>query len=260
MALTFALLMDPKVLNGLPFHEIAGLVFGVAILTHIGLNVRWIKNATMKIFDPKLPIKTRVSYLLNILLLISMSTIIITGIFISRVVFPGLALNGNHMFRGLHNLAANLTLLLVGCHIGVHWQWIKGVCKKMFKSKTGQWKKGVIASVILTISILAGGIQWYSSSAQPSAGDFKQFAQKSDVRSFNSRNVNGPDFQGPPNGTFHGHDEGKFGHHGGGSPFLVILQYFVIFAIIIIPVYFIDKRLLSKKRNEKSLLLKHNEG
>ncbi|MBB2479622.1 cytochrome b/b6 domain-containing protein [Bacillus sp. APMAM] len=259
MALTFALLMDPKVLSGLPFHEIAGLIFGVAILTHIALNFRWVKNTTVKIFDPKLPFKTRLSYLLNILLLISMSTIIITGIFISRVVFPGLAINSNHMIRGLHNLAANGTLVLVGCHLGVHWQWIKGVCRKIFKSKTGQWKKGVLASVILSIALLAGGIQWYSS-VQPASGDFKQFAQKSDTQSFNSGNVNGSHFQGPPNGTFHGHDEGKFGHHGGGSPFLVILQYLGIFAIIIIPVYFIDKRFLSKRQNQKSLQLKHNEG
>jgi len=101
MALTFALLMEPKVLGGLPFHEIAGLVFGVAILTHIGLNIKWVKNSTLKIFDSKLPIKIRVSNLLNILLLISLSTIIFTGIFISRVVFPSLAMNGNHMIRGL---------------------------------------------------------------------------------------------------------------------------------------------------------------
>jgi len=260
MALTFVLLMDPKVLSGLPFHEIAGLIFGVAILTHIGLNVRWVINTTMKIFNPKLPFKTRLSYLLNILLLISMSSIIITGIFISRVVFPGIAVNGNHMIRGLHNLAANVTLILVGCHLGVHWQWIKGVCRKIFKTKTGKWKKGVIASVILSIALLAGGIQWYSLSVQPTAGDFKQFAKKSDIHSFNSGNVNRSDFQGPPNGTFHGHNEGKFGDHGGRSPFLVIFQYLVIFAIIIIPVYFIDKRLLSKRRNQKSLLIKHNEG
>ncbi|MGV3464932.1 MAG: DUF4405 domain-containing protein [Heyndrickxia sp.] len=261
MALTFALLMDPKVLNGLPFHEIASLVLGVAILTHIGLNIKWVKNTTLKIFDSKLPFKTRISYLLNILLLISMSSIIISGILISRVVFPGLAINGNHMIRGLHSLSANVTLVLVGCHIGVHWQWIKGICKKMFKFKTGKWKKGVIASVILSIAFLAGGIQWFSSATQPTTGDIKQFAQKSDTQSFNNGNqgtfgAHGGDFQGPPNGEIHKHDEGKFGHHGGGSPFLVILQYFIIFTVIIIPVYFIDKRFLSKRRNQKKLYVK----
>lgn len=58
MAITFVLLMNPRVLNGLPFHEIAGLIIGVAILTHIGLNYRWVVNTTKKILDPNLPKKT----------------------------------------------------------------------------------------------------------------------------------------------------------------------------------------------------------
>ncbi|OAO76476.1 hypothetical protein TAF16_2520 [Anoxybacillus flavithermus] len=38
MAITFVLLMNPRVFNGLLFHEVAGLVIGVAVLVHIGLN------------------------------------------------------------------------------------------------------------------------------------------------------------------------------------------------------------------------------
>ena len=50
MAVTFVLLMNPRVLNGLPFHEVAGLVIGVAILTHIGLNYRWVVKYNQKGF------------------------------------------------------------------------------------------------------------------------------------------------------------------------------------------------------------------
>ena len=53
MALTFALLFNPRVLGGLTFHETAGLAIGAAILTHILLNYRWVKNVTLKIFDQK---------------------------------------------------------------------------------------------------------------------------------------------------------------------------------------------------------------
>ncbi|KHF31293.1 hypothetical protein LR68_00242 [Anoxybacillus sp. BCO1] len=52
MAITFVLLMNPRVFNGLPFHEIAGTVIGVAILVHIGLNYRWVINTTKKYFLP----------------------------------------------------------------------------------------------------------------------------------------------------------------------------------------------------------------
>ncbi|WP_246483813.1 DUF4405 domain-containing protein [Heyndrickxia vini] len=174
MAVTFVLLMNPRVLDGLPFHEIAGLLFGVAILTHIGLNFRWVINVTKKIFDRSLPKKTRFSYLLNILLLVSMPTVIITGILISKVVFPSIAIENGHSVRGIHSFFADATLGLVGLHIGVHWQWVMSICKKAFKARGGKLRKGVIASVILSIAILAGGIQWFSTTAASNPSDFKQ--------------------------------------------------------------------------------------
>jgi hypothetical protein len=249
MAITFVLLMEPRVLNGLPFHEIAGLVIGVAILVHIGLNYRWVINTTKKIFDPKLPKKTRFSFLLNLLLLISMATVIITGILISRVVLPSLAIQGNHSIRGIHSFSADATLALVGLHVGVHWQWVMGICKKAFKTKEGKIRKGVIASIVLSLAILGGGIQWFASTSSPSKGDFnpKQMQQSGQsINNGNTGNSTNP-HQGPPNGDFHGKD----GQGGSSSPFLVVLNYFAIWAAIIIPTYYIEKRILRKKRKTK---------
>ena len=251
MAVTFVLLMNPRVLNGLPFHEIAGLVIGVAILTHIGLNYRWVFNTAKKIFDPKLPNKTRFSFLLNILLLISMATVIITGILISRVVLPSLAIQGNHAIRGIHSFSADATLAFVGLHIGVHWQWVMSIGKKAFKSKEGKLRKGVIASVVLSLAILAGGIQWFSATSTPSKGDFnpKQM-QQTTINNGTTGNTTST-HPGPPNGDFHGKD----GHDGGGSgsPFLVVLNYFAIWAAIIIPTFFLERRILRKKRKSSEL-------
>lgn len=258
MAITFVLLMNPRVLDGLPFHEIAGLVIGVAILVHIGLNYRWVVNTTIKIFDPKLPNKTRFSYLLNILLLISMAGVIITGILISRVVLPSLAIQGNHTIRELHGLSADATLAFVGLHVGVHWQCVMSICKKAFKTKEGKFRKGVIASVVLSFAILAGGIQWFASTATPSMGEFKPIQiQQSTQTSNNGNTVNTENStartkQGPPNGDFRNEKfHGKEGHGESSNPFLVILNYFAIWAVIIIPAYYIEKRILRKKRKSK---------
>ena len=257
MAITFALLMNPRVLNGLPFHEIAGLVIGVAILTHIGLNFRWVIQTSKKVFNPTLPGKTRFSYALNILLLISMATIIITGILISRVVLPSLAIEGSRGIRGLHNLSSNVTLALVGIHIGVHWKWIMGICKKMFKFKEGKWRKGAIVSAILSIAILAGGIQWFASTSSAGNGNIegKRFEANGERPGFQSKN--GSDFQGPPPGEFNGRHEGFDGRErhegrGGGSPFLVILNYFAIFGVLTVVTYYLEKRILRKRKLAKS--------
>lgn len=254
MAITFVLLMNPRVLNGLPFHEIAGLIIGVAILIHIGLSYRWVVNTTKKIFDPKLPKKTRFSFLLNILLLISMATVIVTGILISRVVLPSLAVQGGNSIRGIHGFSADATLALVGLHIGVHWQWIISICKRAFKSNDGKLRKGIIASVFLSIAILAGGIQWFSSTASSNTGDFnpKQM-QQSEQPSNNGNTGNEGNttntHQGPPNGDFHG----KNGHGGSSNPFLVVLNYFAIWAAIIIPTYYLEKRILRNKRKSRDV-------
>nr|WP_239565480.1 DUF4405 domain-containing protein [Brevibacillus fulvus] len=260
MALAFALLMNPRVLNGLPFHEIAGLLFGVAILTHIGLNFQWVKQTTLKIFDAKLPKKMRFSYLLNILLLISMSTIIITGILISKVVFPNLAVEGSRAIRGLHSLSANVTLVLVGLHIGVHWQWVMGICKKAFVSKQGALRKGVIAAVLLALAVLAGGMQWYSSAVATNTSQTAQHAKQLNNTDRAANSTMLPEKpQAGPFAERHG-GQGEFGHRGSANSLLVILNYFLIFAVLIVPAYYLEKRLFRKKQQQKSAHLEITDG
>lgn len=235
LAITFVLLMNPMVFNGLPFHEIAGTAIGIAILVHIGLNYRWVMNTTKKIFSAELPKKTRFGFFLNVLLLLSMATVIVSGILISRVLFPNFALEGNRFVREIHDISSNMTLALVGLHLGLHWQWIMGVSKKVFKAKDGTWRKGTIASSVLTLALLAGGMYWISQHVKPSEGEFKpKFAEQ-----------NAPTFAGqgvptPPDGEFR--DEKFRKERGSNNLLLVLLNYFAIWAAIIIPTYYIEKR------------------
>lgn len=64
MVLVFTLLFNKMVL-GMQFHEVAGLAIGAAVLVHCGLNWKWIKGVTLKLFNRKLPIKTRLGYIFN---------------------------------------------------------------------------------------------------------------------------------------------------------------------------------------------------
>nr|WP_255571840.1 DUF4405 domain-containing protein [Anoxybacillus sp. ST70] len=244
MAIAFVLLMNPRVFNGLPFHEIAGTVIGVAILVHIGLNYRWVINTTKKIFSSELPKKTRISFALNILLLVSMAAVIVSGILISRVLFSNVALEGNHFVREIHDLFANTTLALVGLHLGLHWQWIMGVSKKVFKAKDGTWRKGAFISSVLIFALLAGGMYWSSQYVKPSEGEFKpKFAEQ-----------NAPSFAGKTVGTLPTPPDGAFRHekilkeHGTNNPLLVLLHYFTIWTVMIVPTYYIEKRMRNKRK------------
>ncbi|WP_257984221.1 hypothetical protein [Neobacillus cucumis] len=120
------------------------------------------------------------------------------------------------------------------------------ICKKAFKTKEGKLRKGVLASVVLSLAILGGGIQWFATTSTPTEGNIK----KEQIQpSFN----NGATAQ-PTNHDFNerkfDHDgrEGKGGHGGSSNAFLVALNYFAIWAAIIIPAYYIEKRILRNKR------------
>jgi len=120
MALIFAVLFNKMVLGGLTFHEIAGIAIGVFIILHKVLNRAWIQGVTKKFFSPKLPVRTRVAYIIDILLLSAVLVIIVTGILMSKVLFAGI-LNVHLNVSGLHKSVSYIALMLIGVHIGLSW-------------------------------------------------------------------------------------------------------------------------------------------
>ncbi|EGL14902.1 MULTISPECIES: DUF4405 domain-containing protein [unclassified Paenibacillus] len=156
MALTLVLLFNKRVFGGLTFHEIAGLAISFALLTHILLNLQWVKKVTLRIMDRSLPGKTRFGYLLNVLLLVTMTFIIISGILISEVVFRGIRLGEERWFKMAHISISYLVLVLIGVHVGMHWQWVIQVTGRIFSGKA-PGKAGAAAAKIAAAAIVAFG-------------------------------------------------------------------------------------------------------
>lgn len=157
MAVTFVLLFNDSVLGGLSFHEMAGLGIGVAFIVHVLLNAGWVKRVTMKMFDRKLPWKTRFEYGLNLLLLVSMAFIIASGIIISRVVFPGVTIGNEMWFKVTHISTSFLVLAIVGVHVGLHWHWVMNMVKRMAGSGSSS-RTFSVALKLATVAVLAFGI------------------------------------------------------------------------------------------------------
>ncbi|WNQ10561.1 DUF4405 domain-containing protein [Paenibacillus aurantius] len=162
MAVTLVLLYNKRVLGGLAFHEIAGLCIGGVFLVHILLNGRWVATVTRKLFDRKLPGRTRFGYLLNLLLLACMSFIIVSGILISEVVFRDLHMGNVGWFKGTHIAVSFLTLIIVGVHVGLHWKWLMNVGRKLFRLEKGRRTAGLLVQAAALLVFLYGGWQIYS--------------------------------------------------------------------------------------------------
>lgn len=162
MGVTFALFFNDRVLGGLAFHEIAGLVICGAFLTHVLLNWKWVKNVTLKLFNPQLTWRVRFGYLLNLLLLMTMTAIIVTGVIISKVVFQNISIGNERWLQMLHLSVSYITLVLVAIHVGLHWQWVMMLSKKIFKVKAmPNWFDYAVKMSVIAL-FLFGAYEIYS--------------------------------------------------------------------------------------------------
>lgn len=150
-------LMFDKMVLGLKFHEIGGLVVIVLFLVHLIGNWKWIISVSKNLFNKNIPIKTKVNYIINVLLFIDAIIILVTGILISKIVFKSFGLPNIGMAKFLHFFSSALFIILAGAHIGLHWQWIVAIFKKIFKIPL-TFKLNKILTIISVTAILILGV------------------------------------------------------------------------------------------------------
>ena len=137
---------------GLRNHELIGVGLGAALLIHVILHWQWIVGLT-KTFFHNLLHGSRLNYVLNFALFADLAVVIITGILISRTLGLSLGIEGQagHTWEQVHKLAADLSLLLVGMHVAVHWKWIAAHAKKYLFSFRLPFRKPAPANVVVII-------------------------------------------------------------------------------------------------------------
>jgi hypothetical protein len=120
----FLLAMDPRS-TGIAIHEWLSIAFAGAVITHLLLNWKWIVEVTRR-FLGKVANRSRINYVLNLLLFMDVTLCTFTGIMISQVALPllGITLPVNFLWRRLHDLSADGMLFLIGLHVALHWGWI----------------------------------------------------------------------------------------------------------------------------------------
>lgn len=139
IAIFFAFLVafEPN-LTGITIHEWLSLALAAAFIFHILLHWDWVAAVLGKFFR-NLFHTSRLNFLVDLALLVSMVTVMLSGILISRSVVPalGINLNGSQVWRFLHSTSANAALLLVGLHFALHWKWVVNTVKRYILSPIG---------------------------------------------------------------------------------------------------------------------------
>lgn len=161
--------MEPR-FTGIAVHEWFCLAFTGLIITHIVIHWGWVV-ATGKRFIKNILSLSRLRLVLDVLVFISFTVVMLSGILISESVLalfgldreageemrrglaggmPGLNLNQGSGFDGafpggfrpegmgaafswrrIHDISANLTILLVALHVALNWEWVNNACRRL---------------------------------------------------------------------------------------------------------------------------------
>ena len=126
----FLIAMDPHS-TGIAIHEWLTIASMAAVITHILLTKRFLRMSTLR---------PRLNYILNVLIFIDVVLIMYSGIMISEAFAPslGLSLPRNFSMRELHDMTANLFVLLLGLHTALHWDWIVNAFKRYIFQPVGR--------------------------------------------------------------------------------------------------------------------------
>lgn len=252
MVIVFVLLFNKLAIVPMAFHEIAGLLIGVVVIIHIALNFNWVKQVTLKFFSSKMNLKAKVGYIIDALLLLCFVIIIISGIPISHILLPNFRINSSINFRAIHISISYVALLLVGIHIGLHWNWVVNVFKKIFGIRSKKKILGSIAKLAVVLLFVFGSYNIYS---------VKYFSNISSIAmSFNGSQstMQGGDMNKAHQSGNSGEHPMQNGTRSGGPPegknapispnaFGIISTYISVISVFSIITFYLEKLLVRRK-------------
>ncbi|RCK72499.1 MAG: hypothetical protein ANABAC_1847 [Anaerolineae bacterium] len=121
---------EPR-LSGIPIHEWLSLALGITLLVHLLWHWDWIINVGKRYFK-RLFHLSRLKFVVDLLFLIAFVTVMVSGLLISRSILPLFGIQTDHrsIWRVLHSLSADLSLLFLAIHLGLNWDWIVCTLKR----------------------------------------------------------------------------------------------------------------------------------
>jgi uncharacterized membrane protein len=133
-------------------HEWIGVAVCAVCITHNVLNWKWYKNIFRGTYNPRRGLLTAI----NLLLVLAMATLIITGLLHSRTALAFLHLPGGMMLRQIHTIAAYWCLPLIGAHIGLNWGVILNAFRKIARINGKNRTRKIVMRIFLLMLVTFG--------------------------------------------------------------------------------------------------------
>ena len=153
-------LLMAEILIGQEIHEWLGAGMLILFVVHHLLNAGWWKS----LFKGKYTPSRALSVTIDLLLVLDMAALGISGIQMSNFIFDFPSLRGGMMIaRQLHLLSSYWGLILMSAHLGMHMEIFIGMGRKLFRTsernRARVWILRVIAAGISVYGIYAFFIQ-----------------------------------------------------------------------------------------------------
>ena len=211
--LALLVLMYQKRAISMHFHEVGGLVLFGLFLLHNGLNWKWVKAISSKIFHRDLPLRARISWLVNVLLFIAMAATVITGLLMAKTLPT--AMQGAYFVKPWHYFSAAAGLILMGIHLGLHWKYLHHVLlsKLPLPKQAGK----VLGTAFLALVLAFGAYSlstshfsaWLSGPFQANAAFSESHQQPPAEHPGELEHIGGGKHEGPGKGRGQGLGAGK---------------------------------------------------
>jgi hypothetical protein len=133
-------------------HEWIGVVVSVLFVVHNAVNWRWHRGLFRGKYDFRRILNTAV----NMLLLVTMATMVISGVPLSRTIFAFMGFIGGMGVRQAHTIAAYWGLILIAIHLGMHWEMIMAAMRRMMKITKPNRLRTMALRVIATLICVYG--------------------------------------------------------------------------------------------------------
>jgi hypothetical protein len=137
---------------GNTIHELVGVSIFILFIAHNILNRSWYqtvlngKNDIFRVFNATV----------NLLLLVTMLMLIVSGVFISRTVFDFIPVKGSLIMRQIHVFCAYWGFVFMSVHLGLHWEMIIAAVRKMTGTTSINLVRTIVLRVIAVLIVLFG--------------------------------------------------------------------------------------------------------
>lgn len=152
MSALMILLMAYQVVGDVA-HEVLGTVIGVLFIAHAYLNRRWFSSFYKGRLTPVRAIQT----VCIVLVVLDAIVVLATGVMISGTVFAFLNIvSGIAVARTLHICAGFWGLVLMSCHVGIHWNSVMAMTRSVLGTKPRSGP-ALLAARLLALAIALHG-------------------------------------------------------------------------------------------------------